>query len=167
MSVERRSLADRFAELVDRRAADECWIWTGPRRRRGYGAINEGGTGGRTLVASRVAWELAHGKSIPEGMIVRHSCDNPPCVNPAHLLLGTHADNSRDRVDRGRHVRGVDHPRARLTEQQVIEIVGLLAQHVNQHEIAERFGISQALVSGIRRGTHWSHIARPTETAAA
>ncbi|MBS1674455.1 MAG: HNH endonuclease, partial [Actinobacteria bacterium] len=108
--------------MVDIAGIDECWLWTGPVR-KGYGAIGEGGGHGRTLRANRVAWELANGQEIPNGTIVRHTCDVPLCCNPRHLVLGTHAENSRDRVERGRHVRGAGHPRSRLTEQDAAEIV--------------------------------------------
>lgn len=162
MTIVRRTLAERFHEKFTIGAPDECWEWAGPRRGRGYGAINEGGANGRTLVATHVAWELANGAPVPSDLIVLHSCDNPPCVNPAHLRVGTHADNSADRVARGRHVRGTDHPRSRLTESDVRSVLELLRAGVYQRTIAARFHISQSLVSGIRRGTHWSHLTRPT-----
>jgi hypothetical protein len=161
MTIARRPLTERFAEKFTVGAPDECWEWEGPRRGRGYGAINEGGSKGRTLVATHVAWELATGSPVPTGLIVLHSCDNPPCVNPAHLRVGTHADNSADRVTRGRHVRGAAHPRSRLSESDAISVLELLAGGVHQRTIAARFHISQSLVSGIRCGTHWSHLERP------
>ena len=76
-----------------------CWEWTGARNRGGYGIK------GRRL-AHRLAWSEANGRPVPDGMLVLHSCDNPPCVNPAHLRIGTVADNAADRVARNRSWRG-------------------------------------------------------------
>ncbi len=101
-------LADRFWIKVVRSGDDECWGWSGTTN-KGYGRIN---VGGNMVLAHRVAWELTSGL-IPPGMCVLHSCDNPPCVNPNHLFLGTHADNMRDMRAKGRHryavVRWGDH----------------------------------------------------------
>lgn len=89
----------RFWAKVDRSGGPEaCWPWTGARAWNGYGQF---GDGGQIHIASRVAWELSCGP-IAEGLHVLHRCDNPPCVNPAHLFLGTHSDNMRDMVAKGR-----------------------------------------------------------------
>lgn len=88
---------DRFWSRVDKDGA--CWEWAGARHPQGYGVFS---AGGRSLRAHRFAFQLANGP-IPEGMFVLHSCDNPPCVNPAHLRLGSHADNMRDMSARRRH----------------------------------------------------------------
>ena len=93
------SLAARFWPKVDKRGPDECWPWRACRHPRGYGKI---GADAKTLVASRVAWEIAHQTQIPPGLFVLHSCDNPPCVNPAHLSLGTARDNLIDAISKGR-----------------------------------------------------------------
>jgi hypothetical protein len=91
---------DRFWARVAK--GDDCWEWQGPRNARGYGY---GSVRSKTTFAHRIAWEIVNGP-IPKGMVVRHSCDNPPCVNPAHLLLGLPRDNSADMVARGRAARG-------------------------------------------------------------
>lgn len=97
-----KSLADRFWAKVDKRGPDECWLWTGCRKKAfGYGKIGEGRMGQRTLLAHRVSWEITNG-SIPDGAMVLHRCDNPPCVNPRHLFLGDQLDNMRDMVSKGR-----------------------------------------------------------------
>ena len=78
---------------------DECIEWSGSRNKDGYGQKHKNG---KTQQAHRLAYECAFG-TIPAGMLVCHSCDNPPCINPAHLFLGTNQDNIRDSVEKGRH----------------------------------------------------------------
>lgn len=91
--------AARFLERVD--TSGTCWLWTGPPGTKGYGYARLIGARKHTT-AHRVAYMLATGRPIPRGLLVRHSCDTPPCVFPGHLLLGTHRDNVADRVERGR-----------------------------------------------------------------
>lgn len=112
------SLPDRFWAKVDRREPDQCWPWMGWMN-DDYGVIR---VGGRDEKAHRAAWMVARGP-IENGLVVRHTCDNPRCVNPGHLLLGTQLDNIRDRVERGRSakanpaIRGEKHWRARRRQE--------------------------------------------------
>lgn len=99
---------ERFWAKVDRRGPDECWPWLAARDRRGYGNAWKPGAG--HVKASRLSYEIEHGE-IPEGLWVLHHCDNPPCVNPAHLYVGTVVENVADMMKRGRRV----DPFARLT----------------------------------------------------
>jgi hypothetical protein len=92
------NLSDRFWPKVARGQPDECWPWTACRHAFGYGKI---GVAGRVEFAHRVAWTLTNGP-IPAGLYVLHHCDNPPCCNPAHLWLGTYADNNADKAAKGR-----------------------------------------------------------------
>lgn len=87
-----------FRARVRRGDQDECWEWDGPRDSDGYGKTTKNG---KSVKAHRVAWELTNGPIVP-GLLVLHSCDNPPCCNPAHLWIGTHRDNQRDRRSKGR-----------------------------------------------------------------
>lgn len=95
-------IAQRFWPKVDKRGVDECWPWTGARIPQGYGRMGAGSPR-RSLATHRVSWELANGATIPSGMIVMHTCDNPSCVNPSHLKLGTTQDNNRDCIAKGRN----------------------------------------------------------------
>lgn len=143
---EARPLADRFWDKVERGAADECWPWTARVDRRGYGQFKV--RQGLLVRAHRVSWELHFGP-IPRGAVVRHSCDNPPCVNPAHLALGSHRDNADDREKRGR-TKGATIER--LPPGDIAEMRRAAAAGVRQADIARAFGVSQPYVSRVVRG---------------
>ena len=99
-SAPKQTFEERFWARVKK--TEECWIWTG-NIARGYGQISQKVNGSwRIRRAHRISFEMASGQPIPEGMEVMHSCDNPSCVNPAHLSLGTHFDNMRDMAAKGR-----------------------------------------------------------------
>lgn len=129
----------------------QCLVWGGSVDGGGYGTIN---VEGRSVKAHRLAYELAVGP-IPTGMCVLHSCDNPPCSNPAHLRVGDHSDNIDDayRRHRRRRPKGSLNGRAVLTDADTESIRKTYAAGgVRQADLASRFGVSQSRVSAIIRG---------------
>ncbi len=97
-----RPVAERAKAFYTPTTPDQCWEWQGARHRNGYGKIGTGGHTGGTSLAHRVIWAEANGP-IPDGMVIMHACDNPPCVNPSHLVIGTQSDNMHDKIRKGRH----------------------------------------------------------------
>lgn len=146
--------AERFRKYVPELPSDQCWEWQSTRNGSGYGKF---WLRGRTDLAHRVAFRVCHGP-IPPGLMVRHTCDNPPCANPSHLILGTVIDNARDALDRDRYRRGSRNPRAKLTEQAVIEIRQCWTAGETQVSLARRFGVSRAAVQFALSGKNWAHV---------
>ncbi len=147
-------IVERFWSKVDRGGPADCWEWQASfSSDAGYGQFWLNGTQVR---AHRLAYRLECGP-IPESLVVRHRCDNPCCVNPAHLELGTHKENSADRVKRGRSNSpfGERHGHCKLTEQQVLVI---RASNEPQHVLAKRYGVTQSVISAARRGETWGHL---------
>ena len=150
-------LPERFWPKVD--MSGDCWLWQARRDKDGYGDIRLGGKHGGHVRAHRVSWEL-HNGCIPDGLIVCHKCDNPPCVNPAHLFLGTHKDNSIDRTrkGRGRDSRGEKQGGAKLTANDVIDIRSLRAFGAEGRALARAFGVSEASIAFICQRKTWRHV---------
>lgn len=141
--------ADRFWARVEK--TETCWLWSGGRDPDGYGEFN----GTR---AHRASWEL-HNGPIPNGLWVLHHCDNPPCVRPDHLFLGSSADNTADKVAKGRHRLGADHGMAIVTEVQVKEIRERYRRGgISQTTLGAEYGLSQTSVSQIVLKKCWKHI---------
>jgi hypothetical protein len=152
----------RFWAKVDKTSVGGCWSWTGGTNGVGYGAlgIRLGPDQWEKVSAHRFSWSLAHGEIEP-GVFVCHRCDNPRCVNPAHLFLGTHADNMRDRMERGRQARGERHGHSKLKPADVVLIRNERAAGTTAAALAERFGVSGPCVSRICTGKTWSYIGGP------
>ena len=163
-----RPVAERFWEYVNK--TPTCWLWTGSANPAGYGHIGIGHT--TKVRASRLSWEL-HNGPIPDGFFVCHKCDNPRCVNPAHLFLGTPKDNTQDAVRKGRIAhgdrsrarlhpeslpRGMEHPNAKLTDDLVRTIRQRYAAGALQRELAAEFGIGQTAIGAIVRRVRWKHV---------
>lgn len=142
----------KFWSRVDKSGGpDACWPWMAGRSNQNYGVFK---AGSNNRVCSRIAWTLCN-RELREGELVRHSCDNPPCCNPAHLLVGSDRDNINDMMSRNRQAKGERNGWARLTERDILgirEASGLL------REIASKFGIPISDASKIRRGQAWAHV---------
>lgn len=153
------SLAERFARHTPTRPQDGCWVWTGTRQTRQDGCGGYGVLSRQTpmIYAHRYSYEQTHGP-IPEGLLVRHMCDNPPCVNPAHLLVGTAQDNINDKIERGRQPRGQTHCCARLTEADVLSIRAQATAGRGPTLLAKEFGVARTTVQAIVEGRTWRHL---------
>lgn len=134
-----------------------CWNWIGPTILGGdklpRGKISMGASG-KIELAYRAAYRLFRGP-IPDGLFVLHSCDNGLCVNPAHLFVGTQADNMADKVKKNRQARGERSGQARLTEASVREIRALNVQGMSERKLAARFGVSNAAIHSVLSGESW------------
>ena len=151
---------ERWWPKVDKRGADECWIFTGSKRRGGYGLFWDGESTKhpRTIGAHRWAYEKSIGP-IPGGLDVLHSCDNPPCVNPYHLWVGTHAENMADACAKGRFSgpnAGGRHLATRLNDwERVREIRRRFREGASRRELAREYSLEYSGVCKIVNGTMW------------
>jgi hypothetical protein len=137
----------------------ECIVWTGTRTRFGHGKFCTGPHGGQKHHhAHRWIWEHLHG-ALGEGLVVRHRCDNPPCVNPEHLTPGTQRENVGDAIDRGRFTVGERNGNARLTEEVVRDIRHRVALGERPVDVARSLSISRTLVWQVVHRRLWGHVA--------
>lgn len=158
--VVRGPLEKRFWAKVQKTA--NCWLWTACRLPPpwDYGQMGRSDRAGGLIRAHVASW-IIHNGEIPPGLLVLHKCDNPPCVRPDHLFLGTHADNIADMIAKGRYggprqlPRGASHHNAKLTEVAVHVIRSSLMSNT---WLAERFGVSDDTVRLVKRRKIWTHI---------
>lgn len=150
--------AEKFYSNVDRSPGlgpnGDCHEWRGTPRSDGYGTT--GLIGNKQMLAHRAAYLLAYG--VEPAQLGRHSCDNRRCVRPDHIINGTHADNARDMVERGRSLRGSRQPGSILNEQGARQVKTLIAGGVPNSEVARILDITPAMVKCIRQGRTWRHI---------
>jgi len=163
---------DAFWSKIDRSGGpDACWPWTSNVTPAGYGRPRWGGP---HLLAHRIAWGLVNGV-IPDGVCALHSCDNPPCCNPAHLFLGSRRDNVADMIAKGRArkatgaatgahtcpesvARGSAHRGSKLKESDIIAIRAAVAAGEYKTSVARRYSVSDALIGMIVRREAWNHV---------
>jgi len=151
---------ERFWNKVDKRGSEECWNWHAAKNSAGYG--NFWFDGGFKL-AHRVAYRLEN-KENPGGMCVCHSCDNPACVNPNHLWLGSHKENMEDMSHKSRHnapdppnSSGENHPNSKLSNKEVKEIRRKYEEtKVTQYDLANEYSVSQTTIGEIVRGEKYT-----------
>lgn len=151
----------KFFDRVEKPADDAgCWLWTGAVDREGYGmfytAIDDDR---RTHRAPRISY-LIHKGTIPDGMVVCHTCDVPACVNPDHLFIGSSQDNTSDMLTKGRSNPriGERHGSAKLTEQDVRDIRVLRGQGIGVRELARRYNVSHGTITLIASRKTWKHV---------
>lgn len=145
---------DIFWNKVD--TSGKCWEWTGTILSTGYGRIMNDQ---KPQFSHRVAWELTHAEEIPDGLFVCHTCDNPACVNPDHLFIGTSQDNQKDMVSKGRQnpPYGERSGSAKLTWKDVGYIRAIYKPGIiSQQQLAEQFNISRTIISRIVNGVIWN-----------
>jgi len=138
---------------------DTCWLWAAFKDKNGYGRLT---IRNKQYLAHRVSWELCNEK-IPKGLLVCHHCDNPPCVNPDHLFLGTKKDNAQDMVRKGRchsnHAVGVTQHLAKLTDDKALQIRELYEEGGCTHRSLGRiFGVNKTTISQVLNRQTWKHI---------
>lgn len=144
----------------------KCWVWMSGINNKGYGAFDTNHSGVRkTHLVHRISFTLSNGP-INDGMKILHSCDNPPCCNPAHLREGTQAENMQESASRGRcgkpheGQRGEKNYRAKLTEELVREIRLLYsAGGISQEAIGARYGVKRSTILGVVSRRKWAHVA--------
>lgn len=143
---------EKFDYYVQQGEPNECWIWAGPTQTRdGYGRMN---TSSGRQSAHRMAYQFANGE-IPIHVVVRHTCDNPACCNPAHLQAGTPQQNVQDRVDRKRSASRERNGRSKLNEHAIRFI---RSADMPQIEMAKMFGVSAKTISDAKRGINWASV---------
>lgn len=172
--TQERLKAKFFASIDQCESIENCWNWTGPLQAKRYARLAVGTSGGPNFffeMGHRFSWRI-HCGEIPDGMQINHRCDNPKCVNPHHLFLGTQMDNMRDKIAKGRASCGEKHsvatklktPRgsrnaaAKLTEADIPQVLHLANKGETQRNIAARFGVTKNAIGQILRGESWQHV---------
>jgi len=156
-----KTIEERFMEKFIKTAPDNCWEWNSSKNSNGYGVLE---INRKPIKAHRIAWEFAYGP-IPAGIDVCHRCDNPACVNPQHLFLGTHRDNMRDMAIKGRaHGGGLIGERngfSKLTWTKVEEIRRLRIDGLSEPKLAAIFGVHHSTIHYVLTGQSWKPETKP------
>lgn len=148
--LKNRDKTSDFWSKVDKRSPEECWNWIAARQPNGYGVFGK-------KRAHRVCYEMHYGP-IPNGYYVCHKCDNPTCVNPNHLFLGTPTDNVKDMMSKNRHAHGENKKHSKLTEKQVVLMRQEYAQGLTQAKLSRKYGLRTSHIQSIVTRKIWKHI---------
>jgi hypothetical protein len=153
---------DKHRKKIALGAPNECWLWAAGKNNNGYGLVRARGS---SRYAHREAYEAENGRGSAEGFVCRHRCDTPACVNPAHLEIGTQADNVCDMIQRGRRrivpSKGEAHGNAKLTDADVIAIRSAYvfgSSASGTYALGRQFGVDPAVIGRIVRRLTWRHI---------
>ena len=149
-----RDPVERFWKFADKKSDKECWEWTGRKNYKGYGDMK---IQNNHILAHRYSYEI-NIDTIPKSTCVLHHCDNPACVNPSHLFLGSIQDNNMDRDEKGRKALGEKNGRSKLTLDQVKKIKHFIFIGKSDSELARQFRVWHTTIRAIRIGTTWSHV---------
>lgn len=160
----RKTVEERFRAKFIQRGPDECWEWTGANK-GGYGQFFVSPQR-RNVPAQAFAVELATGVRCPPGREGCHTCDHPPCVNPAHVYYGTRQQNVDDMIERSRIPVGEQRHNARFTAEQVLDMRVRFAAGENGASICKEYGISGGRLSNIVNGKEWARVGGPIRTHA-
>ena len=133
----------------------ECWEWMGVKNATGYGRLYHKS---KPIAAHRYSYSIYNGL-IKDGQLIRHTCDNPSCVNPEHLISGSNMDNSRDMKDRGRGIRGEKVSASKLKKADIPVIIKKRKQGVKLTELAKEFGVSAETIKHVVKRKTWKHVA--------
>lgn len=161
----RRPLKERFEEKFIPEPNTGCWIWIASTNEHGYGVIGSGGKNSKkhhnpVILAHRASWTIYNGE-IPVNMQILHQCDNPFCVNPSHLFLGSHLTNMRDKVLKNRQPKhfGTSNPNHKLSESQVLEIRHTYqTKAISIKNLAIEYRVNPPCIGRIVRGQSWVHL---------
>jgi len=142
---------------------DGCWEWTGAKNDNGYGVIGRGRRGGGIIKAHRLSYEIFHADELSPEQVICHRCDNPACVNPAHLFIGTQAENLKDMREKRRGskppvFKGTDNHKAKLNEEKVRRVFKLRQDGLSTYRIAEEFGVSRPAICQVLNRNTWRHV---------
>ncbi|TWS25575.1 hypothetical protein FK530_22920 [Tsukamurella conjunctivitidis] len=153
-----KPIDEQFWPKVAKGSESECWEWTASRRPTGYGQMRRLG---KNLKAHRVSWEI-HNGPIPDGFVVMHTCDNPPCVNPKHLRIGSQFDNLADMRAKARgvttHHVGEMNPASKLTTPEVKDLRRRHEGGESIRALARSFSVDRKTVSDITRRNIWKSV---------
>ena len=148
-----KTIEQRFWDKVPMREDGKCWLWHGAKDIKGYGVLR---IGDMLIKAHRYAYQYVNG-NISECEFVCHTCDNPSCVNPSHLWVGTHYDNMDDKIAKGRQHKpsGDTNPNAKMTDDKILIVRDMINSGATCQSVADHFGVSRSCINHIKNNHTW------------